>query len=827
MYKLRPYQLDLKIRIYHAWKEHKSVMATLATGGGKCLAKGTKILMYDATIKNVEDIIVGDVLISPTNEPCKVLSTTTGYEKMYKIIPVKGEPFVCNESHILSLKATGRASEDADFYRYPSHRIKGQIVNISVKEYLTKSKYFKHLHKLWRCPVTFKKNDIELPFEPYIFGVWLGDGTSRRFEFTNGDIEIENYLYEYAEKNDYTVTKEYNSKNSSYFRLCEKIHPGRKGSKFFHFLKDYNLFRNKHIPNIYKRASEQERLELLAGIIDTDGYYSKKGFSLTMKGEQFANDIVFLARSLGFAAYSRIKEVKVDGKIFIYYSISISGDIDKVPCKVERRKANVRKQKKSVLVTGFTVEPLEVDKYYGFEIDGDRLFMLADFTVTHNTILFSSIAKDCVDRNGKVLILAHREELILQAANKLTALGLDVGIIKSGFQPTYWKPVQVASVQTLVRRDFPYKFALCIVDEAHHDQHDNSYGKIRKKLSEANPDMLTLGVTATPIRLNGSGFKDIYDVLVKGISIKELINQGYLVAPKYLSFPYVHLGKIKKTGGDYNLKELSEVYQSRIPAQFLAKDYLEHAKGLQTIVFAIDIAHSKEIEKTYKEFGIKIYHIDGTTDDTTRKRVIEDFANKNINVITNVGVFTEGYDCPGIEAVQLARPTESLSMYMQMSGRGLRPADNKEQCLIMDRANCIINHGLLESDRNWELGKNSGTKKSTKVVAQDIQTGLFYDDLRCVPSSINPKFISIIELDIKEFEKIQYKLKATMEFEKFKARQELKNYHKKWIWYQMIRGAKSIENVMVINDVFVAGFNYKPGFSKYLLEEYKGMLNVG
>lgn len=446
------------------------------------------------------------------------------------------------------------------------------------------------------------------------------------------------------------------------------------------------------------------------------------------------------------------------------------------------------------------------------------------------TILFSSIAKDCTDRNGRVLILAHREELILQAANKLIALGLDVGIIKAGFQSTYWKPVQVASVQTLVRRDIPHKFALCIVDEAHHDQHDNSYGKIRKKLIQANPDMLTLGVTATPIRLNGAGFKDIYDVMVQGITIKELIEQGYLVQPKYLSFPYVNLGKIKKTGGDYNIKELSEEYQARVPADFLVRDYFEHAKGKQMIIFAIDILHSKEIEKAYKNHNIKIAHIDGTTDDDTRKRVIKQFANKEIQVITNVGVFTEGYDCPGIEAVQLARPTESLSLYMQMSGRGLRPAENKSNCLILDRANCLVTHGLLEADRNWELGKKSGSKRDTKLIARDIQTGLEFD-LRNVPPSINPKFIQIVEVDVKSLEMVRKKLKVVKEFEKWKEMALTKKLQNKWVWYMMVTTNKrpkklTVEDVELINEVFIEGFNYKNGYDKYLLEEYKNMQKV-
>jgi len=438
------------------------------------------------------------------------------------------------------------------------------------------------------------------------------------------------------------------------------------------------------------------------------------------------------------------------------------------------------------------------------------------------TILFSAIAKDCVDRNGKVLVMAHREELITQAANKLRGLGLDVGIIKAGYSYEPWKKIQVASVQTIIRRDINIKFTLCIVDEAHHDQSDNSYGTIRKRLVEMNPDMFTLGVTATPIRLNGAGFKDIYETLIKGITVKQLIERGYLSPPKYLTFPYINLGKIKKTGGDFNLKELSESYQDKIPADFLVKDYLTHAKGLQTIVFAIDVAHSQEIKRAYSTAGIKIAHIDGKTPDIERQKIIKDFAEKKINVVTNVGIFTEGYDCPGIEAVQLARPTESLSLYMQMSGRGLRTADGKENCLILDRANCIITHGLLEADREWELGKDSGTKKNTKVVAKDMQTGIEYD-IRSIPSNINPEFIELREVDLTTLATAGEYMKFRQKFYKLKYFAFNKKFNNKWIWYRLVDSAKSPEQVKIASEIYVNEFAYKQGMVKYLVEEYNEM----
>ena len=438
------------------------------------------------------------------------------------------------------------------------------------------------------------------------------------------------------------------------------------------------------------------------------------------------------------------------------------------------------------------------------------------------TIIFSSIAKDCAERGGRVLVLAHREELITQAANKLIGLGLDVGIIKSGYKPEYYKKVQVASVQSLIRRELPYKFQLCIVDEAHHDQHDNAYGSIRKRLTEINPDMFTLGVTATPVRLNGSGFKDIYEVLLKGITVKQLIEKGYLSPPKYLNFPYVNLGKIKKTGGDFNLKELSEAYRSRIPAEHIVKDYIKHSKNRQTIIFAIDVAHSKEIENAFKKEGFSIAHIDGNTPEIERKKIIDDYAKMRINIITNVGIFTEGYDCPGIESVILARPTESLSLYMQMSGRGLRPADGKENCLILDRANCVATHGLLESDREWELGKNSGMKSKTKVVAVDKLTGKQYE-LFNLPKGLEPEYIELREISIKELERSGIEIKIRKELLRLKYKASLRNLKDKWIWYRLISKANDEAHAKLISEVYCSEFGHKPGLAYYLVQEYKKM----
>jgi len=449
---LRPYQEDLIAKIRDAFVAgHKSVLLQLPTGAGKCLGVNTPILMFDGSIKMVQDVNVGDDLMGPDSMPRRVESICSGREMLYRVTPTRaGESYVINESHILSLKRTP-ISQPA---RYPSH-VGGGIVNISLIKYLSSSKYFKHLHKGWRTGVDFPPKP-RLMVDPYFIGLWLGDGCSLNPSITTGDEVIKDYLSSFASHAGLQVRIQENSENSQVFHISTGTMWGAKNRNTLRAQMNHlGLFRNKHIPLQYKTSSREERLALLAGIIDSDGYNSGKGFEITQKDEALLDDIIFVARSLGFSASkSRIsKKCHNNGVVGWYWSCCINGDINQIPCKLERKKAKPRTQKKSHLVSAINVEKLEVGDYYGFEISGpDRLFLLGDFTVTHNTLTTATMIKRALAKGNKAWFLCHRRELVNQSGRAFREVGIPHGYIAAGSYPNLMQPVQICSIQTVANR---------------------------------------------------------------------------------------------------------------------------------------------------------------------------------------------------------------------------------------------------------------------------------------------------------------------------------------------------------------------------------------
>ena len=400
-------------------------------GTGKCLGRDTPILMYNGTVKLVQDVEIGDVLMGDNSTPRHVLSLARGREKMYRIVPTKGEPYIVNESHILSLKRShlkclqkrneaGRCGYRASWCdRYGKDRSKSfnfknyatveetkksaqtlmdslddgrdVVIDISVRDYLKKSKIWKHKWKGHRAGVDFENGeDRPGAMAPYLLGVWLGDGTTVEPAITNTDTEILEYLAIVAEEMNLKMVK----RGKYTYYLAGKEY---RKNLFRQELRENGLLGNKHIPLKYKTGSRKCRLEVLAGLLDTDGYHNQGHFDIIQKKKKLAEDIVYLARSCGLAAYMYEckKGCMYKGKYRegTYYRMSISGHTTMIPTKVRRKQATPRKMNKSVLNVGIAVEPLEIDEYFGFQIDGNRRFLLGDFTVTHNTSYVKALAK--------------------------------------------------------------------------------------------------------------------------------------------------------------------------------------------------------------------------------------------------------------------------------------------------------------------------------------------------------------------------------------------------------------------------------------------------
>lgn len=387
---------------------------------GKCLGRGTKVVMYDGTLKNVEDIKVGDQLMGDDSTPRNVLSTTKGVEQMYWVRQNKAIDYRVNESHILSLKRS----------RTEGLHKNGDILNINIKEYLEKSEKFKSNYKGYKVAVEFENKETLI--EPYFLGLWLGDGASKKVSIYTKDKEVIEYLNNYSLKLGLSL-REYihEEKCPEYSITNQKQVDGKTAFSLQKYLRDENLLGNKHIPHNYLVNSQKKRLELLAGLIDSDGYFdsSCNGFEITQKNELLAKQIKYLCDTLGFRTSLIKKEASIKKIDFVsdVYRVRIFGNIDIIPTKIERKKAKQWNCNRTWNQTGIKIEKDIVDEYYGFEIDGNRLFLLEDMTVTHNTALVLNMALANVEAGKGVVFFSLEmpaEQLMLRMLAAKTSIPL-------------------------------------------------------------------------------------------------------------------------------------------------------------------------------------------------------------------------------------------------------------------------------------------------------------------------------------------------------------------------------------------------------------------
>ena len=426
---------------------YDSILMYWNLGTGKCHGINTSIMMYNGSIKMVQDIKEGELLMGDDSTPRKILSLARGIDKMYHIIPVKGESYKVNSEHILCLKYSGKPCISSKYntvswfdindikqykknfknkekgHEFLSEKLKEynvhkNIIEIEVNEYLKLNENIKSQLKGYRVPITFPKK--ELPFDPYMIGFWLGDGTSRDSAITCQDSTVLHYfsqnLYKYDLSLNYKAEYSYGISG-----FTGKV----RSNVFLNTLNDLKMRNNKHIPMIYKCNSRENRLRILAGLIDSDGSYDQNKcmleFSQSLQHEQLIDDVIYLCRSLGFACYKNKKKTSWTYKGIKNYGeawrICISGEgIEEIPTLIPRKKINPREQKKDVLVTGITIKYINEDNYYGFTLDGNCRYVLGDFTVTHNTCGAISIAEGFKEymnnMDRRILVIVQNDDII-------------------------------------------------------------------------------------------------------------------------------------------------------------------------------------------------------------------------------------------------------------------------------------------------------------------------------------------------------------------------------------------------------------------------------
>jgi len=350
--------------------------------GGKCLGIGTKVMMYDGGFKNVEDVVVGDRLMGPDSKPRNVLSIATGKDDLYEIVQNRGVNYVVNSEHILSLKRNtgasfvGRIKRGKYKRNYPDY---GNICNMNVLEFKNKSQSFKNIFSGYKVGVTYEKKDIEI--NPYFLGLWLGDGHAAYPIITTMDKEIVMWLDSYCKSIGQKLSKHNSLTSGKASGYCLSKEGARTNKNpLLDTMRKMNLIKNKHIPENYLYNTREVRLMLLAGLIDTDGSFSKGRYEITQVRKPLADQILILCNGLGFRA--RMHEKIVNGTS--YYRVGFSGKVS-LPVLLDRKKNRGIPNKDNLVTRIDEINHLGRGEYFGFVIDGDHLFCLEDGTVTHNT----------------------------------------------------------------------------------------------------------------------------------------------------------------------------------------------------------------------------------------------------------------------------------------------------------------------------------------------------------------------------------------------------------------------------------------------------------
>jgi len=367
--------------------------------------------------------------------------------------------------------------------------------------------------------------------------------------------------------------------------------------------------------------------------------------------------------------------------------------------------------------------------------DGKQSAAISLPTGCGKTIVFLTLARAVVEKGGRVLIIAHRDELILQPIEKLDLVWPEhpsVGVIKEKqFKPD--RKIVLASIQTLWRRLEKLKegFDLVVVDEAHHAA-AGTYRKSLERLFELNPDMKVLGVSATFFRKDDLSLREIFEEVVFEYPLLEAISDAYLCGIKYLALKTnTSLDDVRfdYRAGDFSASQLASAINTPERNEFAVESWLKHASDRKTIAFCVDIQHSCDLAEAFKNRGIKAEVISGQTPLSERRRLLKAFARGEIPVITNCMVLTEGFDDPAVDCLLLARPTASKGLYIQMVGRGLRLYPDKQDCLILDLVDNSNRHtlvGIADLDpkvkKKMELEKAVGKAQEGKAFCLDRNT---------------------------------------------------------------------------------------------------------
>lgn len=630
---------------------------------GKCLGKNTEVLMFDGSIKLVQDIVVGDVLMGDDSTPRNVLSLARGSEMMYKVHEINSNPhvglfndgYIVNESHILSLKSYNHS-----------------VIDISLLDYLkrvgTSTSESESEHNLhgYRVPITFTNVDFNSNsnsnslVDPYLFGYWLGDNN-------------------------------YNDPNRSHVIASTRT--------LTDFLNEHDMFANKHIPQQYKCASTKIQKELLSGIIDSNNYHNSykhylcdndsaydpdnnndndDNYYIAQQNDAFNKDVIFLARSLGFSCF----KITQHGNEII---------------KICKKSSTYKIQ----------VTQIGVDDYYGFEIDGNRRFVLGDFTVTHNTVLSLNI---CAQLKKKTLIIVHKEFLMNQWIERIEQFipATRVGKIQGQIVDIENKDIVLCMLQSLSMKDYPAQlfdsFGLTIIDEVHHIGSEVFSRALFKLVTK-----YTLGLSATMNRKDGT--TKIFKMFLGGVIYKGVRDKDDSVNVRAIE--YVSMDDDFNTveydfrGNPAYSTMISKLCTYNHRTEFVLKviqDTLIENSHQQIMV----IAHNKNVLKyihdavMHRNIATVGYYVGGM-----KEAALKETESKQI-VITTYSMASEALDIKTLTTLFMVTPKTEIE---QTVGRILRAKNAHSNPLVFD---IIDQHEPFQNQ--WKKRQTFYKKQGYKII---------------------------------------------------------------------------------------------------------------
>ena len=617
---------DAKMQIMQMlgqWIANPAAMGTAIAingpmGTGKCHAYDTQILMHDGSIKMVQDIVVGDKVMGDDSKCRNVISLGRGEDDMYDIVHLNGEKYGVNSEHIMCLKQSGmniiktvktnsggirykviyldkndykqhskRFCELEDATRYLNDmKLEHDYIEIPVKTLLKLPKYISVNLKGYKRGVEFSSKKV--PFDPYIIGAWLGDGTSTKSEITNQDATILHYLRTELKK--YNLNLVHRAEYTYGISYDMHKHDTRNNkNKFLQVLKDYKLIGRKHIPDDYKTNDRQTRLELLAGIIDTDGSYcdDSKGYDIIQKNKVLANDILFVARSLGFSANMKQCEkscmYKGEKRTGTYHRIHLSGDnLSSIPVKCPRKMAkNERVINKDSMIMGITIEPRGWGKYYGFELDNNHKYLLGDFTVTHNTSLVKEGISKILNREFAFIPLGGATDSSYLEGHSYTYEGstwgkiVDILIRSKSMNPVIYFD-ELDKISETPKGEEIIGILTHLTDTTQNSQfHDKYFAEIDFDLSKC----LFIFSYNDPLKVNPILLDRMYKIKTTGYKVKDKI----VIAKQYL---------IPKIRYEVNFKE-GDIIIPDATLNYIIDNYTEKEDGVRNLKRCIEIVYKK------------------------------------------------------------------------------------------------------------------------------------------------------------------------------------------------------------------------------------------